>query len=161
MKKLFAIFLIIFSLEGYTQTTKLYNPETDVAATISQGLIRAKAENKQLFLQIGGNWCPWCTKFHKLCSNDPDIRALMDKSYISIKVNYSKENKNLTILKRLEYPQRFGFPVFVILDQDGKRIHTQSSAFLEEGDSYSKKNVIEFLRLWTTDALNPDLYTEK
>ena len=161
MKKLFPIFLIILSFGGHAQPTKFYNPEADVAASISQGLIQAKTENKQLLLQIGGNWCPWCTKFHKLCSSDQDIRTLMNKSYISITVNYSKENRNLATLKRLEYPQRFGFPVFVILDKDGKRIHTQSSAFLEEGDSYSKKRVIEFLRLWTTDALNPDLYTDK
>ena len=161
MKKLFPIFLLILSFGGHAQPTKFYNPEADVAASISQGLTQAKTENKQLLLQIGGNWCPWCTKFHKLCSSDQDIRTLMNKNYISITVNYSKENRNLATLKRLEYPQRFGFPVFVILDKDGKRIHTQSSAFLEEGDSYSKKRVIEFLRLWTTDALNPDLYTDK
>ena len=60
-------------------------------------------------------------------------------------VNYSKENKNLAEMKKLEFPQRFGFPVFVILDSNGKRIHTQNSSYLEEGDGYSKKKVIDFL----------------
>jgi hypothetical protein len=85
----------------------------------------------------------------------------MAKSYVPIMVNYSKENRNLAELKKLEYPQRFGFPVFVILDNNGKRIHTQSSAYLEEGEGYSKKKVLDFLKQWTPDALNPNLYSDK
>jgi len=155
----FALFLILYS--SYAQPVKLYNPEADVSSVINQGITKAKSENKHLLLQIGGNWCPWCIKFHKFCSDDREISDLINKSYITIKVNYSKENRNFAELKKLEYPQRFGFPVFVILDSNGKRIHTQSSAFLEEGDGYSKKRVLEFLKQWTPEALNPNLYPDK
>jgi len=48
----FITFFIVFS--SFAQTVKLYDPEANVSASISQGLIRAKAENKHLFLQIGG-----------------------------------------------------------------------------------------------------------
>ena len=85
----------------------------------------------------------------------------MGKNYIWIMVNYSKENKNLAELKKLDYPQRFGFPVFVILDSSGKRIHTQNSSYLEEGEGYSKKKVLDFLTQWTPDALNPEHYKDK
>lgn len=155
----FALLLILYS--SYAQPVKLYNPETDVSTAISQGIAKAKTENKHLLLQIGGNWCPWCLKFHSFCSDDLDISALINKRYITIKVNYSKENRNLAVLKKLDYPQRFGFPVFVILDSNGKRIHTQNSAYLEEGDSYSKKRVLDFLTQWSPDAINPNLYIEK
>lgn len=76
-------------------------------------------------------------------------------------VNYSKENKSPEVLKKLEYPQRFGFPVFVILDSNGKRMHTQNSSCLEEGDGYSKTKVLDFLKQWSPDALNPDNYKDK
>jgi thioredoxin-related protein len=161
MKQIFTIALFFIFCGGYAQTARLYNPEADVAAAITQGLAQAKAENKQLFLQIGGNWCPWCIKFHKFCSDDKEISALLSKSYVVLKVNYSKENRNLAELKKLEYPQRFGFPVFVVLNNDGKRIHTQSSGILEDGDSYSKKRVLDFLTQWSTDVLNPELYKAK
>jgi len=161
MKKLITIAFVLLLGSSYAQTVKLYNPDADVSAEISQALVRAKAEKKQLFLQIGGNWCPWCIKFHKFCTSDTDINTVMNKSYISIKVNYSKENRNLAELKVLEYPQRFGFPVFVILDSDGKRIHTQSANLLEDGDSYSKKRVLDFLNLWSPESLNPELYLDK
>jgi thioredoxin-related protein len=143
---------------GYAQEANIYDPGAEVSSAISKGLIQAKVEHKYVFLQIGGNWCPWCVKFHKLCSDDPEINTLMRNNYICILVNYSKENKNLAELKKLEFPQRFGFPVFVILDSSGERIHTQNSAYLEEGDGYSTKKVIDFLTKWAPDALNPDYY---
>jgi len=161
MRVLFSIVCLFLLSNSYGQTARIYNPEADVSSAISQGLIRAKAENKHLFLQIGGNWCPWCLKFHKLITEDSDIKALMDKSYIFLLVNYSKENKNLAALKKLDYPQRFGFPVFVILDADGHRIHTQNSSYLEEGDGYSKKKVVDFMTQWAPEALNPNHYKTK
>ena len=161
MRVLFSIVCLFLLSNSYGQTARIYNPEADVSSAISQGLIRAKAENQHLFLQIGGNWCPWCLKFHKLITEDSDIKALMDKSYIFLLVNYSKENKNLAALKKLDYPQRFGFPVFVILDADGHRIHTQNSSYLEEGDGYSKKKVVDFMTQWAPEALNPNHYKTK
>jgi uncharacterized protein YyaL (SSP411 family) len=157
----FTILFFFLFVTGYTQPAKIYNPEADVSADISQALLRAKAENKHLFLQIGGNWCSWCRKFHTLSAEDPEINAMMSKSYIAIQVNYSKENRNFEMLKKLDYPQRFGFPVFVILDSNGKRIHTQHSGYLEDGDSYSKKKVLDFLSQWSPEALNTERYKEK
>ena len=161
MKPLFTIALFFVLFSGFAQTVKLYNPEADAASAISQGVALAKGENKHLFIQIGGNWCPWCLKFHKFCASDSQIDSLMSKNFIVIKVNYSKENRNLETLKKLEFPQRFGFPVFVILDANGKRIHTQNSSYLEEGESYSKKRVLDFLKQWSPEALNPGHYTTK
>ena len=161
MRPVFTIALFFLLFGSFAQTVKLYHPEADVSAAISKGLLSAKVENKHLFLQIGGNWCPWCVKFHNFCANDQEINALMEKDFIVIKVNYSKENRNPEILKELEFPQRFGFPVFVILDANGKRIHTQNSSYLEEGGSYSKKRVLEFLKNWSPEALYPDHYTNK
>ena len=162
MRTLFTILFCFILYSGNSQEiTKIYNPDADVASEISLGLIKAKAENKHLFLQVGGNWCSWCRKFHKLCAEDVEIKSRLEKSFIVILVNYSKENRNFTTLKKLEYPQRFGFPVFVILDSNGKRIHTQSSSYLEEGDGYSSKKILEFLSQWSPEALNPGNYKEK
>jgi len=163
IKSIFFIFILSFwgSQISIAQNVKIYDPEANVSQAITQALVQAKAENKHLLLQIGGNWCPWCLKFHKFCADDQEISLFINKNYIKILVNYSKENRNLAELKKLEYPQRFGFPVFVILDQNGKRLHTQNSSYLEEGDGYSKKKVLDFLKQWSPEALNPNLYPEK
>ena len=57
-------------------------------------------------------------------------------------------------MKRLGNPQRFGFPVFVELDENGKVLHVQDSSFLEEGQGYNKDKVLRFLNNWTPKAVN-------
>ena len=151
-------FLLICVLCAFSQKATIYNVQADAAKEIKKGLQEAKTEKKNLFIQVGGNWCPWCIKFHEVYLKDPEISKIMEKSFVKVLVNYSKENKNMPVLKSLEFPQRFGFPVFVILDAAGKRIHTQNSAYLEEGTGYSKKKIVEFLNQWSPDALNPKNY---
>mgnify|MGYP007004043300 CR=1 FL=1 len=72
--------------------------------------------------------------------------------------NYSKENKNEDVLKSLQFPQRFGYPVFVILNSKGELIHTQNSAYLEKGEGYSKEIVMDFFHQWRKDALDEKNY---
>lgn len=82
----------------------------------------------------------------------------MQANYVFQLMNYSKENKNLDVLATLDYPQRFGFPVIVILDAEGKRIHTQNTAYLEKEKSYDEKIMIEFLNAWAPAAVDPKNY---
>jgi hypothetical protein len=56
------------------------------------------------------------------------------------------------MLQRLNNPVRFGFPVFVVLDENGKVIHTQDSSFLEEGNGYNQEKVLRFFNCWTPQA---------
>lgn len=137
---------------------KLYNPFRDANQQIDSALEIAKNENKHVLLQIGGNWCSWCIMLHKFYASESQVDSSLKTDYVVEYINFSKENKNLEVLKRLEFPQRFGFPVLVILDADGKRLHTQNSAYLEEGRGYSKEKLLEFLNQWKPDALKPENY---
>ena len=136
----------------------IYDPKADAAKDIHNAVQLAKKQNKHVLLQIGGNWCIWCKRFNTLVTTDTTLKGVVDSNYVVVHVNYSPENKNLKVLESLAYPQRFGFPVFVILDGQGKRIHTQNSGYLEEGKGHSKKKVEEFLRQWSPGALNPSNY---
>jgi hypothetical protein len=68
---------------------------------------------------------------------------------------------NEEIMASLGYPQRFGFPVFIILDGKGNRIHTQSSGYLEQGKGYNTVLVNEFFNQWSPAALDPKTYSKK
>jgi hypothetical protein len=84
---------------------------------------------------------------------DSRLDSLLKVNYEVVKVNYSKENENRALLATIDYPQRFGFPVFVILDGNGKRIHTQDSGLLEDGAGYSREKVATMLTQWSADAI--------
>lgn len=134
-------------------TTLIYHPEADARQQIEKAVAKAKAEQKHVFLQIGGNWCGWCRRFYELSASNDTLLNLLRDNYVVAHINYSPENKNLKVLADLGNPQRFGFPVFVILDANGNRLHTQNTEYLESGKGYSVEKVAGFLRQWSPDAL--------
>jgi len=134
----------------------IYNPKANAKADIDAAVAKAKKAGKHVFIQVGGNWCSWCILFHKMVDATPELKDYLNNNYETVLVNYSQDNKNTETMARLGYPGRFGFPVFVILDGNGKVIHIQNSAYLEEGKGHSVKKVMEFLKGWTADAIKPE-----
>jgi thioredoxin-related protein len=131
------------------QAVKIYNPEADAKADVKAAVAKAAAEGKHVFLQIGGNWCPWCVRFHNMVADDARLDSLVKANYVVVKVNFSKENNNHEFLATLGYPQRFGFPVFVILDEKGKVLHTQDSGYLEKDKGYDREKVERMFLNWS------------
>ena len=84
---------------------------------------------------------------------------MLTSAFVWYHLNWSKENENLKIFSQYKYPQRFGFPVFLVLNQQGELIHTQSSEYLEDGKkSYDPVKVKSFLEMWSPAALDPAKY---
>jgi hypothetical protein len=48
--------LFILTASGQTDKPKLYDPMVDAKKEIAEAVKIAKAENKHVFLQVGGNW---------------------------------------------------------------------------------------------------------
>lgn len=130
-------------------TVKIYNPDADAKKEVAAAVAKAGAEGKHVLLQIGGNWCPWCVRFHKMVNEDAKLDSLVKANYEVVVVNYSNENNNHEFLATLGYPQRFGFPVFVILDGKGNVLHTQDSGYLEQDKGYSREKVERLFMNWS------------
>ncbi|MCK3683955.1 thioredoxin family protein [Maribellus sp. YY47] len=159
MKTILIALTFIFSVALLNaQEVKIYNPEANAKEDIQEAVKEAAESGKHVFLQIGGNWCPWCVKFHRFIEEDAEINAFVQQNFVVVKVNYDPKNKNKEVLAELGYPQRFGFPVFVILNGEGKRIHTQNSAFLEKDKDYDRDKVLRFYQNWSPAALDPANY---
>lgn len=162
MRKLLTIIAILLFVSNvsFAQNEKpqVYDENADPVLDIKNAIELAQKENKHIMLVIGGNWCPWCVKLDGLVKSDEEIKAALYDNYELVKVNYSKGHIPEELLTKLEFPQRLGFPVIVILDQNGKRIHTQNSAYLEEGKGYSKKKLIGFYNDWKVSKLDPANY---
>ncbi|HMC99722.1 MAG TPA: thioredoxin family protein, partial [Ferruginibacter sp.] len=159
LRRLLIVAAAMFSLVANAQEAKLYHPENNAEKDISAAVKKAKQENKFVLLQGGGNWCSWCIEFARFCKADPKIDSLLNENFVWYHLNWSKENKNEKTFARYGYPQRFGYPVFIILNGKGERLNTQNSEYLEDGKkSYDRKKVIEFLEAWTPKALDPKSY---
>ena len=157
---LFLITTLVFSQD--LKKFNLYKPAENAKIKIAEAVKKAKAEGKHVFIQIGGNWCIWCARFNDFVTTDGSIDSLIKANYIVYHLNYSEENKNEKLLAKYGYPQRFGFPVFLVLDQTGKLLHTQNSGYLEDGKkSYNKAVVTGFFNDWKPAALDPKQYKEQ
>ena len=158
---LFAIFVALTTDAQTAGLKKVYNEDIDPIVQIDQAVAKAKGEGKFVVSQVGGNWCPWCLKFADFITKDTTISKIIDDNFVYIHVNYNprksqgeeKAQQAAALMKRLNEPARFGFPVFVVLDEEGNVIHTQDSSFLEEGQGYSQEKVVRFFKNWTPKAV--------
>lgn len=165
MKKfVVVIILLMLCCDLFAQESKinLYTPGENAEQKIAEAIKKAKGEGKYVLIMIGGNWCGWCLTFHHFVTKDAQIDSIIKSAYVVYNMNVSKEDFNAKLLARYGYPQRFGCPVFLVLDGEGNRIHTQDSSYLEDGKkSYDRDKVIAFLSGWSPAALDPKQYKDQ
>lgn len=63
-----------------------YNP-VDWYPWSQEALVKAKAEDKPIFLSIGYSTCHWCHVMEQECFTDQQVADLMNASFVSIKVD--------------------------------------------------------------------------
>jgi len=135
--------------EEKAKLPKPYDPKADAQADINKLIAKAKKEGKNIIIQAGGNWCIWCLRFNQFVQTTPELKNIVDKNYEYYHLNFSPENKNEKVFAQYGNPgEKFGYPVFIILDKNGKMIKVQQSDVLEEGKGYSKDKVKEFFTTW-------------
>ena len=155
---------IAFIVNAQTGLKKVYNEDINPIEQIDQAIMKAKTEGKFVICQVGGNWCPWCLRFADFITKDTTISKVIDDNFVYAHVHYNprksegeaKAQQAAALMKRLDNCGRFGFPVFVVLDEEGKVIHIQDSSFLEEGQGYNQEKVLRFFRNWTPKAVRPE-----
>jgi thiol-disulfide isomerase/thioredoxin len=141
---------------------KPYNENQDVRADLKQAAELAKKEKKHVLVQFGGNWCPWCIRFHQMASGAKSVDSLLKADYIYILANVpqDKKKRDYKLFGDYSFPNRFGYPVFVVLSGDGKLLHIQDSGILEhcQVKGYDTAKVVTFLKMWNVKALDPSTY---
>lgn len=161
--RMMMLMLLFFSVAKAEKidTVKLYSITANAEKDIKAAVKKAKAENKHVLIQAGGNWCSWCLLFEKTVKNDFQLDSAINANFVVYHLNYSMENQNDDVFAKYSYPQRMGFPVFLVLDKDGKLLHTQNSSYLEEGRGYNKSKVIGFFGDWSVAAMDPKNYPKQ
>jgi hypothetical protein len=74
------------------------------------------------------------------------VRSLLERNYVWVKVNYSKDNRNEAFLSR--WPKIRGYPHLFVLDANGALVRSQDTGMLESGKGYDKSRVVTFLQRW-------------
>jgi thiol:disulfide interchange protein len=131
---------------GTPAAVAAFDPSRDAAADIDAAIAEAKRTGRNVLLDVGGEWCIWCKRLDALFEEHKDLAGFMHRNYVTVKVNYSKENKNEAVLSR--YPKIAGYPHLFVLDATGKLLRSQETGALEKGKGHDPGKVMAFLKEW-------------
>ena len=125
-----------------------YNPTADAQAQLVEAKDSAEFLGKNMLVQIGGDWCPWCVRLNAFIKGDAEILEYIQQHYVWVHIYYGKDNRNEVAMKMLGNPTNMGFPVFVVCAPDGTVLHHQSTGKLEAGKGYSRRAIMGFLQAY-------------
>lgn len=156
-RSLYLTAILLFGcMLGFAQTKKAdstvvvvkesFDPKSDPTADLDKAIGVASKTGRNILLDVGGEWCIWCRRLDKFFHDNPDVSGFLHENYVTIKVNYSKENENKEFLSK--YPTIPGYPHIFILDGTGKLLHSQDTGKLETGDHHDHDKVLAFLKEW-------------
>ena len=122
----------------------IYDEHADARADIAKAVEHAKAQNKRVLLQWGGNWCGWCHKLHEVFTKDEAIRTTLEDEYVIVMID---SRTNTELAEDLNSNIR-GVPFLTVLDSEGKKLVDQRTGPLEIGDRHDPTKVLAFLEKW-------------
>jgi len=129
-----------------------FDPGRNAGKDLQNAIHLAQKTHRRILLDVGGEWCIWCHRLDSLFLQNKDLQEFLNRHYVVVKVNVSKENMNQEFLST--YPKVAGYPHLFVLDQNGKLLHSQDTGELEYPKTYpvkghDKKKVFDFLEKWS------------
>lgn len=162
MKQLISIILgvtFLFSVNALASTTlnsivnelpeysKIYDDTRDPFEDARSALTLAKETNRQVLIEIGGNWCSWCHKMDDFLAKNPDIFQALHANFVLLKINVSDSNENEAFMDAL--PPVLGYPHMYVSTASGKMILSKDTAELLAGSEYSREQWLTFIDKWS------------
>jgi len=129
--------------------SKIYDDQRSPFKDAIAALALAKETNRQVLIEIGGNWCSWCHKMDTFLSNNPDVYQALHANYVLLKINVSDSNENDEFMKSL--PPVLGYPHMYISNANGKMLLSKDTAELLAGNNYSRDYWLTFLNRWSVE----------
>ena len=124
-----------------------FDPARDTGRDLETALQMARETNRRVLVEVGGEWCAWCHIMDRFFAAHPDLTRMRDANFVWLKVNFSKENPNETLLAR--WPKVAGYPHLFELDMDGQVLQSQDTSLLEAGKDYDLAAFRAFLVSWS------------
>lgn len=91
-----------------------------------EALVKAKKENKPIFLDIYATWCGPCKQLKRTTFKDKEVGAYFNKNFINFTIDGESEEGRILAQKY----QVNAYPTLLIIDQDGSKM-TKSVGFLK------------------------------
>ncbi len=128
-----------------SSTPPVYDENADAKTDVVVAVAKAKKEKKRVLVTLGANWCGWCRALDSTFTKDEKVAAAIAKSYVPLKVDVGRMNRNLDLTASWGADVKKGVPLLVVLDGKGKVVKVQDTAALEAGKGHDPEKVLAFL----------------
>ncbi|HCM48584.1 MAG TPA: thioredoxin family protein [Colwellia sp.] len=136
--------------ENLPTYSKIYDEQRDPFKDATAAIGLAKKTNRQVLIEIGGNWCSWCHKMDSFLAKNPDVYKALHSQYVLLKISVSDSNENNDFMKSL--PPVLGYPHMYVSTAQGKIILSKDTAELLDDNDYSKSQWLNFLSDWSVNS---------
>ena len=130
--------------------SKVYDDQRDPFKDANAALTLAKETNRNVLLEIGGNWCTWCHKMDAFLLKHPKVYQALHSKYVLLKINVSDSNENDSFMKVL--PPVLGYPHMYVSTANGKMLLSKDTAELQDNSGYSTEYWLAFLNKWQANS---------
>jgi thiol-disulfide isomerase/thioredoxin len=137
------------SLEALAPLPLPYNESADAAADLLDARQRAKAQNKLLLIDLGGNWCADCRVLAGVM-DQAEMRPFLEAHYEVVSVDVGAFNRNMNIPAHYGYKSLAAVPAVLIVDpRTDVVINRKSIIALEDARSMTPQEIANWFARWT------------
>ena len=130
--------------------SKFYDEKRDPFKDATDAIALAQKTDRNVLIEIGGNWCTWCKKMDAFLEENRHVYEALHQKYVLLKISVSDSNENEAFMKSL--PPVLGYPHMYISTASGKMLLSKDTAELLEGNNYSEQRWLTFLNKWQASA---------
>ncbi len=131
--------------------SKVFDDKRDPFKDAVDAIALAKSSNRNVLIEIGGNWCSWCHKMDAFLAVNSDIYQQLHTKFVLLKINVSDTNDNADFMKSL--PPVLGYPHMYVATQSGKMILSKDTAELLNNEKYSRQLWQAFINEWQVSSV--------
>jgi thiol-disulfide isomerase/thioredoxin len=128
-----------------------YDETADADAELNRALARARATNKLVLIDLGGNWCGDC-RILAATMEQTELKPFLAKHYEIVVVDVGRFDRNLQIPARYGITTRLeGVPALLVVDpRTGKQLVSRAKvAELADARHMRPQALADWLAQWT------------
>lgn len=129
--------------------SKIYDDARDPFKDAKAAINLANHSQRNVLIEIGGNWCVWCKKIDAFLEKNPDIYQALHANFVLLKINVSDVNENADFMKAL--PPVLGYPHMYVSTSKGKVLLSKDTADFLRAGKYSREQWLRFIEQWKFD----------
>jgi thiol-disulfide isomerase/thioredoxin len=123
-----------------------YDTTADAHAQVDAAFAAARATNRKVLIDFGGNWCPDCRMLAGVLE-EPAVAAWSNAHFVTVMVDIGRRTKNMDIAAKYGIKVE-GVPAVLVITPDGKLLNGSNVAALADARSWSQQAVVDQLAKW-------------